>query len=157
MSNTMFGSGNDLSEKIHGTSIVLPQIPSENPLSHEGFKWKESAETRIAGPLLVVAQGKIPEAALAIKLHDLTELPELDPSHPQFERRKELRIKLSRENEYLNEKRKTIVLTTWTELYKALAAASEQNAPTASSSWSVTCLRAMALVGVILMDPRHGP
>ena len=68
-------------------------------MRHEGVKWKEAAEKRLAGRLLVVSKGQVPAAAAAILDIDMAEIPELDPSDAGFERRRELRIRTRRENE----------------------------------------------------------
>ena len=82
----MSGTGNDLTIDNKGTAnVTLPQMPSETPLRHEGTKWVESSEARLPGQYMEIAQGRIPPAILAIKDHDLTKVPELVVSHPNFE------------------------------------------------------------------------
>ena len=126
----MSGTGHDPIIENKGTAIItLPQMPSETPLRHEGTKWVESSETRLAGQYMEIAHGRTPPAILAIKDHDLSKVPELDVSHPNFERRNELRNRYTRENEQFALQRQRLLLTGWTDLYKFLAAAAEANAP----------------------------
>ena len=51
---------------------LLPAVPGESPLRHLGLRWVESAENKLAGPLMNVALGLIPEVCLAIQDHDLS-------------------------------------------------------------------------------------
>ena len=76
------------------TKIELPNFPGERVLAHEGRNWRIAAITRLAPhELVVVAETGIPPAANEIIDIDLDEFPELDPSHPHYERRKDIRTR----------------------------------------------------------------
>ena len=65
----MAAAGNDFtgaSLKSNGQLPALPPVPGEECMRHEGVKWKEAAEKRLAGRLLVVSKGQVPAAAAAI-------------------------------------------------------------------------------------------
>ena len=108
-------------------------------MRHEGVKWKEAAEKRLAGRLLVVSKGQVPAAAAAILDIDMAEIPELDPSDAGFERRRELRIRTRRENEQNALRRKMIILNDWTDLYTVVATACEDNAPMLACEMQESC------------------
>ena len=109
------------SEAEHGLTHELPQFPGEDFLAHEGSLWLEAAEARLAArKLLAVANGSPPPGAKAIIDVDLTSLPPLPPTHRDYNRRLETRIKVQTTNRENDEKRLQITLDAWTELYTLL-------------------------------------
>ena len=99
----------------------------------------ESAENKLAGPLMNVALGIVPEVCLGIQDHDMSRIPMLPSTHSGYERRVELRNNYLRENGQFAAKRQQIILHYWTELYKALADATEVSAPFLHSKLKKLC------------------
>ena len=120
--------GTTISEKDASTT-TFPQFPGEDFPQHVATQYKEIADSRLAArKLLAVAQSggrRLPPACDSIVDVDLSELPELPPAHRDHERRHENRTKYIAMNKANAQKRRTITLDAWTELYTLLAASTE--------------------------------
>ena len=115
------------------TLSAFPQYPGENCLAHAAAQYKEQVDARLTGAgLLAVAQGEDPPAVRSIILYDLTRFPELPPTHPQYERRLETRMKYEAINAANLEKREQITLTAWTTLYTLFKTSTEATDPVLS-------------------------
>ena len=98
----------------------LPEFPGENFFSHAATAYKEQVEARLAElGWLAAAQGLQSEAVKAIVDIDLTRLPELEPTHREYNRRMETRIKVEAQNEANRQRRCSIQLSEWTKIYAA--------------------------------------
>jgi len=75
----------------------------------------------------------------SIRDHDLSLYPQLPLTHKDYEKRRELRIKLARENEQFQEKRLNTLLRLWTTGYKLLKQCTEKNAPLLSRMMYEQC------------------
>ncbi len=115
---------------VVGSTVVLPDFPSDDPFLHEGRQWKEVADSRLApAGLLIVAHGKTPVEVDRIIDTNLDDIPELPPEHPHYQRRMELRLKHRQENEKNEIDRCNLTMRYWTALYTSIAQACEKNAP----------------------------
>jgi hypothetical protein len=96
---------------------------------------------------------RLPPACDAIVDIDLADMPPLPPDHPGYEHRLENRIKYIALNKANAQKRRTIMLDAWTELYSLFAASTETTAPccTASSEIFATCRRLRAWMAATSM------
>ena len=122
------------------SEFELPQFPGEDFLAHAAAQWKEQAEARLAKRhLLTVAHGQEPASAKCIIDVDLTALPMLPVGHREYHRRMETRIKTETQNTANAEKRYTITMEAWTELYTALKTCTEVTAPVLSRSLMELC------------------
>ena len=133
-----FAAADDATTKSHVdgaalSSTTLPQFPGDDLLAHAAAIYKESAEARFAAKgLLATAQGFDPPSVRCIKDIELADLPLLPEGHRDAERRKESRIKVIAQNAANEEKRYTLRLQAWTEVYTALKISTETTAPVLS-------------------------
>lgn len=81
--------------------MVLPDIPGENPYSHEGIAWVKDAKARLAahGLIEMVTGDGVPPRAKSIRIFDLTLLPPLPTEHRHHESRNSERIKIANDND----------------------------------------------------------
>ena len=132
-------SGDDGTIKLGG-SKELQQFPGEECHAHVGAQWWEHAEAILAGlHLLAVAQGYEPASARHIKDINLAEIPELPTNHRDHQRRLESRIKVKAQNESNAEKRRTLKLEAWTQLYALFKTSTELTAPVFSRELKKLC------------------
>ena len=118
----------------------LPEFPGENFFSHAATAYKEQVEARLAElGWLAAAQGLQSEAVKAIVDIDLTRLPELEPTHREYHRRMETRIKVEAQNEANRQRRCSIQLSEWTKIYAALKKSTESTAPVLSRELQERC------------------
>ena len=118
----------------------FPKFPGEDFLAHEGALFKEQAEARLAAKkLLAVAQGYDPPSVTCIVDVDLTSLPALPPGDRDHHRREEARIKIQAQNKANDQKRHTLRMEAWTELYTLLKASTELTAPVLSRDLMRLC------------------
>ena len=104
--------------KTSRSIVELPAFPGEEFLAHAGTQWLELAEARLAAAkLLAVAQGHAPPATTCIIDVDLADLPMLPESHRDHVRRLETRIKIEAQNKANAQKRFTLTMEAWTEVY----------------------------------------
>ena len=133
------GGGNDSVLKgEHGSPQSLPQFPGEDALKHISDKWIEVAETRLgAMNLLAVARGGTTPESNEIK--DMELLPELPPTHPQYERRLEHRHKAQYENGRNAERRFTIEMKVWTKHYELVHTSVSASTPMLAKEMHSLC------------------
>ena len=93
------------------TTDVLPQFPGEDFLAHAGALHKEKLDARLGDlGLMPVALGFEPESIQGLKDYDLSVIPILPDSHPQYYRNQIERMKLQTHNEANAEKRQKATL-----------------------------------------------
>ena len=96
----------EASKSTKSTPLDFPQCPGEDVHAHAATQFLEAVEARWAARgLLVVANGGSPAAAKAIVDVDLALLPALPPTHRDFNRREEARIKVMASNSANAQKR----------------------------------------------------
>ena len=111
--------------KSSTTKIELPDFPGEVVLAHEGRNWRIAAIVKLAPhELVVVAETGVPPAVGEIVDVDLSDFPELPPSHSHYERRKDARTKIIAQNKANVERRARMTLRAWTTLFEALRSCS---------------------------------
>ena len=135
---TMAGGDADDSTKTLSTQS-FPQRPGEEPHAHAATQYKEAAEARLAEKgLLAVAQGEEHSSVKAIVDVDLSSLPALPTTHRDHHRREEARTKIEAQNKANDEKRFTLTMQAWTEVYALYKASTEKTAPLLSRA-STSC------------------
>ena len=88
------------------TLTVFPQFPGEDFQAHEASHYKEQVDARLTAlGLISVAQGHPPASVKAIKDYDLSILPVYPPSHKDYFRTLESRMKMELINSQNAEKR----------------------------------------------------
>jgi len=128
-----------LKDKL-STSQDFPQYPGDDVHAHAAKQYQEAVEARWAKRgLLATANGGYPAAANAIIDIDLNELPPLPVGDRDHNRRKEARIKIKAQNESNAQKRITITLDAWTEIYTDLKMSTEVTAPILSRDLKASC------------------
>ena len=74
-----YDGGNSRAERATSTNLVLPAMPADQPLRHEGALWdKQSVEALRRTDLLAVARGGEPSECMLIEDYDLNDYPMLD-------------------------------------------------------------------------------
>ena len=130
---------NDSAEKST-ISVDFPPFPGEQPLAHAATIFQEKAENILTSlGLLTVVRGGEPTAVRSIIDTDLSELPELPPGDPGYERRVELRIRYITQNKANAEKRLEITMKAWTKAYTLFKACTEKTAPVLSRELLEMC------------------
>ena len=117
---------------------VLPEIKGEHLLRGDADVWVKSAKNKL-GPLLAVAEGQTPASARRIIDIDLKTIPALDPSHRDYERRNEVRLRMRLQNERNQLDRFLITMRERTLVYEALSTAAEKGAPVLFETMRVRC------------------
>ena len=121
-------------EHQYSQTQTLPQFPGEDALKHVADRWIEVAETRLGGMnLLSVARGGTTPESQAIK--DMEPLPELPPTHPQYERRREHRHRVAQQNDVNAEQRFIIEMKAWTKLYDMIRSSVESSSQMLAKEW----------------------
>ncbi len=125
-----FDSGNSRAERATSTNLVLPTMPADQPLRHEGALWdKQSVEALRRTDLLAVARGGEPSECMLIEDYDLNDYPMLDAGHRDYERRIETRNNLARKNRANAKERYLKKLKAWDAIYAACRECCMLNAP----------------------------
>ena len=125
-----FDAGSSRAERASSTNLVLPDMPSDQPLRHEGALWdKKSVEALRRTDMLSVARGGEPTECMLLEDYDLEDYPMLDAGHRDFERRMETRNKLMRINRTNAKDRYVKKLKTWDVIYVACRENCMRNAP----------------------------
>ena len=84
----------DKKRDIKSGAVEFPQFPGEDCLAHTASTYQEQLDARLTGlGLLAVAQGHPPASVACIIDQPLDDLPALDPTHRDFNRREEARSK----------------------------------------------------------------
>ena len=88
----------------------------------------------------------------------LSSIPELPPTHRDYERRMVDRLKVSQENHRNHLKRKRLLLEAWDEVFQTLHACTLRFAPLLHTMMYEACdLRMQGIIGGrTLMGPGHG-
>jgi ribosomal protein L18E len=141
-SGTSAGSGHDhhLKKTSDSERRDFPELTSERPLAHAAEQYIEQAESRFAAlGLLAAAEGHPHASTLAIVDIDLDELPPLPRDHRDYERRMETRTKTKAHNRSNAQKRATIQMDAWTQIYALLEKSTERYAPVLSRQLKALC------------------
>lgn len=110
--------------------LSLLPFPGENPHLHEAVKWWESTQARIAAAgLATTAAGGSPASSNSYVDVPLDSLPDLPSDHPQFERRRESRIRIQTQNAVNARRRYSIIMEGRTEIFSAFHMCAEETAP----------------------------
>ena len=115
----------------------------------------EQIDARLAsmGLLAVAKHGEDPESCKSIVDLDLSMLPALAPTHRDYYRNMETRMKWTQVNASNEEKRKTLRLEAWTKVYTLLKVSTETSAPVLSRLMLDECdIVNESVVGLRLAD-----
>ena len=138
---TAMASGvDDSTSATPGSTATFPLFPGEDFLAHAASQYRENAETALAArELLAVANNlEHPNVKCIIDV-DLSALPALDAAHRDHNRREEYRIKVEAQNRANAEKRYSLTLKYWTEVYTLLKRSTETTAPVLSKELKDSC------------------
>ena len=128
-------------------------------LAHQGIEWKKSPLASLAVALLAVTveTGEL-RALDEIIDTPLSSIPELPPTHRDYERRMVDRLKVSQENQRNHLKRKRLLLEAWDEVFQTLHACTLRFASLLHTMMYEACdtCESKVLLGRTLMGPRHG-
>ena len=120
----------DKKRDIKSGAVEFPQFPGEDCLAHTASTYQEQLDARLTGlGLLAVAQGHPPASVACIIDLPLDDLPALDPTHRDFNRREEARSKAKVANAANAARRTQLTLEAWTEVYTLLKISTESTAP----------------------------
>ena len=110
--------------------LVLPDLPGDHVLSHDGALWKKTAFAQMsAKDYGVVAETGIPPALAEIIDDDLDDYPMLAITHRDYERRKGERNRIAKANHKNAMLRQRLTLSCWNELFAGLHLCCKANAP----------------------------
>ena len=113
------------------TLAAFPQIPGEDCLAHAGALYMEQVDARLAdlGLLAVAKDGADPDSVKALIDYDLSLCPELAPTHPQYHRNLETRMRYNMHNASNAQKRLSLRYAAWTKVYSLFKISTETTAP----------------------------
>ena len=138
-----------------GRCSVAP-FPAEHVLAHQGIEWKKSALASLAAAHLAVT-AETGELRSLDEIIDtpLSSIPQLPPTHRDYERRMVDRMKVAQENQRNELKRKRLLLEAWDEVFQTLHACTMQFAPLLHTMMYDACdMRKQGIVGSHFDGPR---
>ena len=101
------------------TQAAFPQLPGEDFLAHAGAQYLEQVDARLAdlGLLSVAKDGADPDSVKQLIDFDLSLIPTLPATHPQYLCTMENRMKYQQHNASNEQKRLSLRYSAWTKVY----------------------------------------